>query len=166
MDSTSATSSASSAADPAALRSCLQCHRRMSSLKYDLHTICTQCRGVACSLDTRCPECKTWSSDKMSDYVKHKSSLTGKLKKKPVTSASPTPGLGSPLRLPSVSDDSLISDPRRGCYIVLPMFIFFLSFFFFSFFSLFFPPRFCPGHISGTVTRRDSKLSVLLGPAV
>ena len=30
----------------------------------------------------------------------------------------------------------------------------------------FFPPRFCPGHISGTVTRRDSKLSVLLGPVV
>ena len=27
-------------------------------------------------------------------------------------------------------------------------------------------PQFCPGHISGTVTRRDSKLSVLLGPAV
>ena len=36
---------------------------------------------------------------------------------------------------------------------------------FFSFFFLF-PPRFCPGHISGTVTRRDSKFSVLLGPAV
>ena len=36
---------------------------------------------------------------------------------------------------------------------------------FFSFF-FFFPPRFCPAHISGTVTRRDSKLSVLLGPAV
>ena len=34
------------------------------------------------------------------------------------------------------------------------------------FFLSFFPPRFCPGHISGTVTRRDSKLSVLLGPAV
>ena len=30
----------------------------------------------------------------------------------------------------------------------------------------FFLPRFCPGHISGTVTRRDSKLSVLLGPTV
>ena len=30
----------------------------------------------------------------------------------------------------------------------------------------FFPPQFRPGHISGTVTRRDSKLSVLLGPAV
>ena len=37
--------------------------------------------------------------------------------------------------------------------------------FFFSFIS-FFLPRFCPGHISGTVTRRNSKLSVLLGPVV
>ena len=39
-----------------------------------------------------------------------------------------------------------------------------LSYFFLNFFL--FPPRFCPGHISGTVARRDSKLSVLLGPAV
>ena len=51
---------------------------------------------------------------------------------------------------------SLISDPRRGCYMGLNAFIFF--FFFFR--------HFCPGHISGTVTRRDSKLSVLLGSAV
>ena len=34
------------------------------------------------------------------------------------------------------------------------------------FYFFFFLPRFCPGHISGTVTRRGSKLSVLLGPAV
>ena len=34
------------------------------------------------------------------------------------------------------------------------------------FFFSFFPPRFCRRDISGTVTRRDSKLSVLLGPAV
>ena len=40
------------------------------------------------------------------------------------------------------------------------------SFFFLFLFFLFFPPRFCPAHISGTVSRRDSKLSVLLGPAV
>ena len=51
----------------------------------------------------------------------------------------------------------IFSDPRRGCYMVLHAFIFF---------SFFFPPRFCPGHISGNVTRRDSRLSVLLGPAV
>ena len=35
-----------------------------------------------------------------------------------------------------------------------------------SYFFFFFPPRFCPGHISETVTRRDSKLSVLPGPPV
>ena len=38
-------------------------------------------------------------------------------------------------------------------------------FYFLKFFS-FFPPRFCRRDISGTVTRRDSRLSVLLGPAV
>ena len=41
-----------------------------------------------------------------------------------------------------------------------------LRYFLFIFFSATILPRFCPGHISGTVTRRDSKLSVLLGPAV
>ena len=34
------------------------------------------------------------------------------------------------------------------------------------FFLFFFSPQFFPGHISGTVTRRDSKLTVLLDPAV
>ena len=56
-----------------------------------------------------------------------------------------------------------------GRYIVLLRSFFFLfSFFslFFYFFFFFFPPRFCPDYISGTVTHRDSKLSVLLGPAV
>ena len=46
---------------------------------------------------------------------------------------------------------------RRGC---------FMGFHEFIFFSFFFPQRSCPGHISGTVTRRDSRFSVLLGPAV
>ena len=41
-----------------------------------------------------------------------------------------------------------------------------LRYFFFFFFPATILPRFCPGHISGTVTRRESKLSVLLGPAV
>ena len=42
-----------------------------------------------------------------------------------------------------------------------------LRYFFFLFiFPATILPRFCPGHISGTVTCRDSKLSVLLGPAV
>ena len=41
-----------------------------------------------------------------------------------------------------------------------------LRYFFFSKFFSFFPPQFCRRDISGTVTRRDSRLSVLLGPAV
>ena len=52
---------------------------------------------------------------------------------------------------------TLGSDPCRGRYMGFSR-----SFFF----SFFFPPRCCPGHFSGTVTRRDSKLSVLLGLAV
>ena len=99
----------------------------------------------------------------------------------------------------------VISDPCRGCFMGLSMFIFFLFFsatfvrpisleplltetpisvcclvlrssfallltiqfaLLFLHLLFFFPPRLCPGHISGTVTRRDSKLSVLLGPAV
>ena len=110
----------------------------------------------------------------------------------------------------SCSSGWLVSNPLRGCYMVLPMFIFFFFFFtpllsgpylwnrysqrlqiecaawscclilhyslpsnslyfflfIYLFFFFFFPPRFCLGHISGTVTCRDSKLSVLLGPAV
>ena len=53
---------------------------------------------------------------------------------------------------------------RSNCALLLT--IQFALFIFFFFFFLYFPPRFCPGHISGTVTRKDSKLSVLLGPAV
>ena len=49
----------------------------------------------------------------------------------------------------------LISDPRRGRYMGLLAFIPPPP-----------PPQFCLRHISGTVTRTDSKLSVLLGPAV
>ena len=49
---------------------------------------------------------------------------------------------------------------RSNCALLLTI-QFTLLFIFF-----YFPPRFCPDHISGTVTRRDSKLSVLLGPVV
>ena len=87
------TTTASSAAsltpvDSSASRSCIKCHQRMSSLKYDQHTICTQCRDVLCNLTNRCAECRDWSNDIMNDYLKHKKSLPTKSKKKPVTSAS------------------------------------------------------------------------------
>ena len=68
-------------------------------------------------------------------------------------------------------EPSLVETPDSVCCLVLQcnfallLTIQFASLFFFLFFS-FFLPKFCPVHISGTVTRRDSKLSVLLGPVV
>ena len=57
-----------------------------------------------------------------------------------------------------------------GCIITIPVWMLYgnacVHFFFLFSFFFYFLPRFCPGHISGTITRRDSKLSVLLGPAV
>ena len=70
-------------------------------------------------------------------------------------------------------EPSLVETPDSVCCLVLQsnfallLTIQFASLFFFIYlFFFFFLPRFCPGHISGTVTGRDSKLSVLLGPAV
>ena len=74
----------------------------------------------------------------------------------------------------AISLEPLLAEtPNWACCLVLQfnfallLTIQFASLFFLFFFIyLIFRPRFCPGHISGTVTRRDSKLSVLLGPAV
>ena len=67
-------------------------------------------------------------------------------------------------------EPSLVETPDSVCCLVLQSsFALLLTIqfaLFFIFILFFFLPRFCAGHISGTVTRRDSKLSVLLGPAV
>ena len=64
-------------------------------------------------------------------------------------------------------EPSLVETPDSVCCLVLHSnFALLLTIQFASLFYFFFLPRFCPGHISGTVTRRDSKLSMLLGPVV
>ena len=111
MDSTTpSTASATAAVGPAALRSCPKCCRRMSDLQFDLHTICESCRGIVCSLENCCPECKTWSLDKMSAYLKHKVSLAGKRRSRksstPVTTSpavASSPSSISHIRLPPVT---------------------------------------------------------------
>ena len=120
MDSTTPSTSSSSttaAVDSAALHSCPKCRRRMSGLQFDLHTICEPCRGIVCSLDTRCTECKPWSQDKMSAYLKHKVSLAGKCRKRQgsasttsLPAVASSPSVDSHVRLPSVSEDSVIHD--------------------------------------------------------
>ena len=97
--------------DSFALHSYVKCHRRMSSLKYDSHTICSQCRDVVRSFSTCCDECSNWSAEIMSDYLKHKKALATKSRKRPATSASASiqpavasnPLLGSPLGYPQLA---------------------------------------------------------------
>ena len=158
-----------------------------------LHTVCIDCRGVDCDLNHCCVECNDTDDSTMTEYVRHKLTLQRKITFKHkelklvdisdvVDDPAPDKAVCSdasllvepllPVNSPSVSDLDidfvlmrnsrlcrLISDTCRGRYMVYPTFIFFFFFFFF-------PPRFCTDHISGTVTHRDSKLSVLLGPAV
>ena len=74
---TSSVLSTPATVDSAALRSCPKCRRRMSSLKHDSHTICSQCRDVNCSVDTRCSECKSWSVEAVQEHLKYQRSLAG-----------------------------------------------------------------------------------------
>ena len=92
--------------DSSALRSCVKWHRRMSSLKYDAHTLCSQCRDVVCSLSTRCDECSNWSAEIMSDYLKHKKALATKSRKTPATSASASASIQ-----PAVASSPLLGSP-------------------------------------------------------
>ena len=49
--------------------------KRMSSLKFDFHTVCSDCRGLDCDLEMCCIECADISDVAMSEYVSHKFSL-------------------------------------------------------------------------------------------
>ena len=117
--STSSAMSTPAAVDSAALHSCSNCCRRMSSLKHDFHTICSQCRAVSCSVETRCSECKGWSVDAMQDHLKYQRSLARKSSNRklavtaasgsqPAVSSSPV-GPSIPLA-PAVSDSSQLKD--------------------------------------------------------
>ena len=103
---TSATASSSSssaslpALDSAACRSCTKCSRRMSSYAHDKHSLCLHCKDVMCSVDTRCRECSSWSTDEMLEYLKHRKSLVSKGKKR---SSVATPASASPSVSPSVT---------------------------------------------------------------
>ena len=88
--SSSATPSTSASGSAASLShcSCPCCARRMSSLKFDKHSICVKCRDKQCSVDVRCAECKSWSVDFMFGYVKHQEPLVSKGGKKTPSSSS------------------------------------------------------------------------------
>ena len=107
--------SASAAADVSARRTCPRC-TRMSSLKFDKHSLCVTCRDVKCYVEVRCSECRSWSKDFMLGYVKHQRSLISKGKEEvttsspsvPVTAVTTAPVVSLP-SLPVVSDDQIRS---------------------------------------------------------
>ena len=64
------------------VRTCTDCSTRMSSLDFDPHLLCINCRGIECNLSVRCDICRSWSEDKMKSFVKHQASLQRKRKSK------------------------------------------------------------------------------------
>ena len=99
--------------DSAALRSCPRCHRRMSSLTHDTHTLCSHCREVNCNLTDRCDECREWSSDTMTTYMSYKCTLASKRSKMPQPAPVSQPAVtGSSVGHSSVSTPALDDSDR------------------------------------------------------
>ena len=72
-------------------RQCPLCRRRMSSIKFDKHTICYSCRPVKCDISNRCSECKFWPQQEIEDYLRHRKQLESKSRKSKLESASASP---------------------------------------------------------------------------
>ena len=76
---------------------CLNCPRRMSAKTADRHTVCVECRGYDCNLETCCEECIEWPDEVVRLYAKMRKSLKskGSSKHRPKPSASPPPPAAS-----------------------------------------------------------------------
>ena len=88
-------------------RKCIACPRRMSKKTADRHTLCVNCRGFDCDIDTRCEECLEWpEEEEVRLYAKYRKSLKSKdssSKSKP--SAPPPPANSRPSSQPSTRGD-------------------------------------------------------------
>ena len=91
MASTPTTSSAATSTPPpsdaGSHRSCPACKKRMSTLRYDRHSLCFSCRVHKCDMNNRCEECSSWDDNTMSEYLKHRKSLDQKGGKKSSSSS-------------------------------------------------------------------------------
>ena len=59
-------------------RKCIACPRRMSKKTADRHTLCINCRGFDCNINTRCEECLEWPEEEVRLYAKYRKSLKSK----------------------------------------------------------------------------------------
>ena len=81
MESSPASTSASTPAASSGHRNCIKCRKRIADIKVDRHTQCLSCRSVKCDFSVRCDECRDWSEAEMADYLKHRKVLLSKSKK-------------------------------------------------------------------------------------
>ena len=89
-----------------ARRKCVACPRRMSKKTEDRHTLCVNCRGFDCDVNTHCEECLEWLEEEVKLYAKYRKSLKSKdSSSKSKTTASPPPADSRPSPQPSPRDD-------------------------------------------------------------
>ena len=87
-------------------RSCTRCARRMSSIKYDRHSVCLHCRDVHCSLEVRCSSAALGHQTLYRIILNIKKTLVSKGKKQVLSAPS------YPLVTPAVStSESVVSSP-------------------------------------------------------
>ena len=85
---------------------CIACPRRMSKKTADRHTLCVNCRGFDCDINTHCDECLEWPEEEVKLYAKYRKSLQSKdSSSKSKTTAPPPPSDSRPSPQPSTRDD-------------------------------------------------------------
>ena len=70
---------------------CIACPRRMSKKTADRHTLCINCRGFDCDINTRCEECLEWLEEEARLYAKYRKSLKSKDSSSKSKTSVPTP---------------------------------------------------------------------------
>ena len=72
-------------------RKCIACPRRMSKKSADRHTLCVNCRGFDCDVNSRCEECLEWSEEEVIKYAKYRKSLKSRESSSRLKTSVPTP---------------------------------------------------------------------------
>ena len=72
-------------------RKCIACPRRMSKKSADRHTLCVNCRGFDCDVNSRCEECLEWSEEEVIKYAKYRKSLKSRESSSRSKTSVPTP---------------------------------------------------------------------------
>ena len=72
-------------------RKCIACPRRMSKKSADRYTLCVNCRGFDCDVNSRSEECLEWSEEEVVKYAKYRKSLKSRESSSRSKTSVPTP---------------------------------------------------------------------------